>query len=544
MVANERKSKREMDKGIANRVLAIGIDGATFDLLDPWIEAGKLPNIATLISSGVHGRLLSVLPINSVAGWASFATGKNPGKHGLYDFKVRREGSYEWELINGNMLAEATLWDILSAYGKRVEVINFPICYPPQEVDGFMVAGMLSPSTEVNYTYPVELAQELGEYRIDADLASFILGKTTLETYLDEISLVTELRRKATLYLLEKKSWDFFMVVFTGSDRILHFLWGYNDPSHPLYQHSEATSYRARLLNYFRYLDRIIGEVSEAVGEETAKIVLSDHGFGPLVAGFRLNKWLHSAGFLSPVETRHHKAYDLLVKFDRFRLRKRLVPLPVRRELAPRLAIDWDRTLAYAASESAAALFLNLKGREPQGVVEMEEYEEVCQRLTEALLEANDPETGESLVERVHRTREIYWGDRVGQMPDLLLDFKDDKYCIEESFLGFPIMDHTPKRSGTHRINGVFLVSGPNILKGVRMERGGLMDVAPTILHLMGLPIPEEMDGRIIEGIWEKVYPVCYVPASPAPSRRKGTDYSPEEQKEVEERLRGLGYIG
>lgn len=543
-----------MDKGIADRVLVIGIDGATFDLLDPWVEAGELPNIASLIQNGVRGRLSSVLPINSVAGWASFATGMNPGKHGLYDFKVRKEGSYETELVDINMLEKPTLWEILSAYGKRVGVINVPICYPPQETNGFMISGMLAPSTKVTYTYPPELAEEIegrvGGYQMDVDYPRFERGEVTREIFLEEIKRLTDIRRKTILFLMKEYPWDFLLAVFTGTDRMQHFFWGYSDPSHPHYQIEDAKELRVRFKGFFRFLDGVIGEIVANAGEGTVKILVSDHGFGPLYKRFYLNKWLYSLGLLFPrgredLERYRHRAHELLARVDRFDLRRRLLSPRVRGKLRPTTEIDWSRTRAYVASQSDAGIFINLKGREPQGIVqEGEEYEELCRYLSETLLRVLDPETKEPIVERVFRATEVCWGDNVSRLPDLIVRFRDDECQIVESILGPSIIEPARERSGSHRMDGILIVSGPNVRKDVEIEKHSLMDIAPTVLHLFGLPVPEEMDGQVVEEAFSKPYEIQYTSSV---LRKRGKEpgfiYSEEEEREVEKRLRGLGYI-
>lgn len=543
-----------MNKGIADRVLVIGIDGATFDLLDPWIEAGELPNIASLIHNGVRGRLSSVLPINSVAGWASFATGMNPGKHGLYDFKVRKEGSYETELVDINMLEKPTLWEVLSAYGKRVGVINVPICYPPQEVNGFMVSGMLTPNTKVTYTYPPDLAEEIeervGGYQIDVDHPRFERGEIARKIFLKDIEQLTDIRRRTVLFLMREYPWDFLLVVFTGTDRMQHFFWGYNDPSHPLYHVEGAKELRARFKGFFRFVDRVIGEIVANAGEETVKFLVSDHGFGPLRKRFHLNRWLHELGVLTLREetpiTFYEKVSTIIRKLDPRDIRRSLIPFEVRTKLVPQPKVDWALSKAYAAPDSACGVFINLRGREPNGTVDSPgEYEMLQHELAKALLQVRDPETREPIVERIFRASEICWGEKVEKLPDLLIQFSPRGYDIVESLSGPALFEEATRRSGVHTLQGVFIASGPSIIRGSDIERHNLMDVAPTILHLFDLPVPKEMDGRVMEEIFEERREVQLTETVVGKRKTRGDqqNYSLEEQKEIEERLRGLGYL-
>jgi predicted AlkP superfamily phosphohydrolase/phosphomutase len=377
------------------RVLVIGLDGATFKVLEALMDAGELPNLTGASSFGARGLLRSVYPTNSIAAWASFATGKNPGQHGLYDFFVRRRGSYERAVVNASFLEERTLWELLSEAGKREIIVNVPLTYPPFSVKGAMLSGMLSPFKRDVATYPPGLGEEirkaLGEYTVDMGLQPFLRGEASLSQQIECMISVVHKRTETMLYLMSRKAWDFAMLVFTGLDRLQHFIWHHLDPSHTRHVPAEAEAARPAIMAYFRALDEAVGQL-RAAAEPDITFIISDHGFGPLEKRLHLNEWLRREGLLfyrrmasSPLSPRLVRR---LLKLDRFGVR-RLLPRGIRSRYIPeKLAartlsarfgdINWERTKAYGAtlSEQCLGLHINLKGREPNGIVSLgREYE-------------------------------------------------------------------------------------------------------------------------------------------------------------------------
>ena len=542
-----------MSKGINHerRVLVIGLDGATLDLIVPWAARGELPTFSSLMGEGAHGHLKSTMPALTPPAWTSSLTGKNPGKHNIFDFFVHERGSYKKRIVSARDRRSKAVWNILSEYGKKVGVFNVPITYPPEEVNGFMVTGMLTPSLANNFTYPFELKDELLKrvgYRIEKNLGD--LPKENEVDFLKNITETTENKNRALLYLLKKFEWDFFVGVFDALDSLQHFFWKYMDERHPQYQELSTLSFRDAILNHYKQLDRLIAEILGAIEEEGSVIIYSDHGFGPLYKDVFLNNWLEEKGFLK-----------LRWNMQGLRLRllkNTLLPTKIKNPLVKDhfkyskliSAINWKATKSYFFSLSGQAIRLNVKTREPGGMIaEGEEYEHVRDLLIQELQELRDPETGEALVEKVFKREEIYSGDFVENAPDLLLSMKDG-YTLQEGFGKDLIMPATQRhviRSGTHRANGILFMKGKGIRKGVSIESAEVVDIAPTLLYMMGLPVPHEMDGKVLKETFETKYldenPIQYCRET-AYREKANAGFSQAETEEVEKRLRGLGYMG
>ncbi|MCI0527213.1 MAG: alkaline phosphatase family protein, partial [Nitrospira sp.] len=289
-----------------NKVLVIGLDGGTFDLVRPWVAEGKLPNLARLLQSGSYGELQSTFPPMTFPAWTTFMTGKNPGNHGIFDFTERKPGSYEIEFVNAKRRQSKTIWKILSEAGKRVGVVAVPVTYPPEEINGVMICGFDAPGVaskaDSTSMYPSQLYQELqksiGGYIISADIMKYMNEGRPHEA-LPIILKTIERKADTAKYLLQREPWDCFMILFGESDLIGHHYWKYHDPKSPLHDPHEFPECARAVLTVYQTLDRIIGELTALVSEDTVMILMSDHGFGG--AGDKviyLNRWLESVGLL------------------------------------------------------------------------------------------------------------------------------------------------------------------------------------------------------------------------------------------------------
>lgn len=507
---------------MSGKVLVVGLDGATWEIMRPLMEDGRLPNFAHLIEGGVHGNLLSTIPILTPPAWTSLFTGTNPGKHGVFDFFVPQR-DYTRILVNSRHRRSKALWTILSEWNRKVGVVNVPVTYPPERVNGFMITGMLTPGVEKEFTYPRHLKKELLEvvpgYKIDFDERLFH-ARGDRERFLEDILDGTEKSVLAVTHLMKEKAWDFFAVVFMGLDRVQHFWWEYMGAGPPLSKGENAVKHRDVIPEYYRYLDRIMGEMLENIDQETAVMVVSDHGFGPLFKDYYINNWLVEEGLLrckdeaervpkSPVLRR--RTARLLNKCG---LKGVLKPLlkrfrkePSERRPAFVDAVDWSRTKACLYSLSGQYILLNLRGRQRDGVVQPgREYEELRDHIVDGLHKLKDPETGEKIVERAYRREEIYSGPNVESAPDILVLTRRG-YTFQEGFGRGGIVSTARqgvvRRSGDHRREGILVMKGPNIREGVKIEDTEIVDIAPTILCYMGLPRAEDMDGKIVTEAFE-----------------------------------------
>jgi len=549
-----------------SRVLVIGIDGGTFDLIQPWAAAGDLPNLARLMAEGVHGLLESTLPPVTSPAWPTFATGMNPGKHSVFDFiqpMGRTDGRPgQFELVNATAIRAPTLWQILSEADRQVGVVNVPVTYPPTPVNGFIVAGMLSP-VGATFTYPADLLDQytgrMKPYRI-APRVQYKEGNET-EFAADLLDLV-ERRGVYALQLMADYPYDFLMFHFQATDIMQHAFWKYVDPAHLRYDPQAAARFGPALRQVYQRVDGFIGQMLDRLTDDTTIIVMSDHGFGPLHYVVNLNLFLLERGLLqlkrgvwTRIKTGLFRAgltpASLWHVVERVGLQNYVwqVSKSTRNKVVSKFLsfddVDWSRTLAYSIGH-VGQIYVNLKGREPEGIVEPgAEYKTVRQRLIEALRQLCHPQTGQPLVDRVIPGDQVVHGPYASRSPDLhvILDnhraiafplFATDNRIVTRQIRG---------DSGCHRPHGIFIATGPETRSSQTVEGARIQDLAPTILHLMGLPVPDDMDGRVLTEALTTSRPIEHRPAGPGYAEARD-GFSAEETVEVEERLRALGYLG
>lgn len=554
----------EAGPGKRPRVLVIGLDGATFDLLDGWMNRGLMPNLRRLATEGSRAVLRSVMPPVTAPAWTSFATGTRPGKHGIFDFRRRQPEQLARRFISSHDVRCPALWDILADAGLRTGLINVPVTYPLSDRTSFAISDMLTPSTEVQFTNPPTLYEELrpnlGQYIIDAP-PNHLNGRKAIAPFLDALETCTRQRAKYTAHLLKTREWDFAMVVFVGTDRLQHVLWDVLSGAFALYPPTpELQGYKDRAESFMALLDELIGDILSACPDETDVFVVSDHGFGPLLRKFRVNKWLAQQGLLTP-SRRRGKLGRLVASADFLRLRHRAARLFARGRKPGPIPfwrwINWSKTRAYAASITEMGVYVNLQGREPQGIVAPgDEYERIRDQVLEGLRELRHPEGGRPLLTMACRREELFEGPHIDEAPDIVYTLEDGA-CTVDLRLEGPLFERASWRSGTgmHRFGGVLMASGPSIQKGSVLPDVEIIDIAPTILELLQVPPPEHMDGRPVRHMLTEAAQRTAAEVSRAgrqppstpdrPGRELADDgpYSEEDARKVEERLRGLGYL-
>jgi len=276
------------------KIIVIGLDGATFDLLMPWISEGMLPNLGKLVTKGVKGNLQSTFPPFSAVAWSSYITGKNPGKHGVFDFRHPRSVSQSRNFTSSRSLRSQSLWRILSDHGKRVGIVNVPMTYPPEEVNGFIIGNTLTATVNKDLFYPKNIYEDIQfiikNYRLELNWENYDEGNMT--DLLRDISEMIRKKGDIALFCMANYPWDFFNVVFTEIDRIQHFIWRYVDEKHSLYSKDMAKKYYQSIIEYYQLVDSYIGKMMEKADQDTSIFIMSDHGFGPLEKKIYLNKWL------------------------------------------------------------------------------------------------------------------------------------------------------------------------------------------------------------------------------------------------------------
>lgn len=554
------------------RVLVIGLDGATFDLIQPWAEAGYLPTLARLMAEGAHGSLRSTVPPMTGPAWTSFATGVNPGKHRLYDWIAREPDSYRFLPVTALDCQAPTIYSLLSQAGRRVCALNIPMTYPPLPVNGVMVSGLPAPSVKVKITYPDSLLDEInrdvGEYLLYPDPGQ-AYSDSGIDAFLARLYATTDGRVATLDYLRKREDWDFAMVVFNGTDTVSHAMWKFMDKDHPLHDPVKAEKYGNAIRDYYRYVDGKLAGIVDTLDADTTLIVMSDHGFGPFHKFIHVNNWLMQQGFMQVRPSSASKikrglfaagfspmnVYDMMMRFGLGAFKREVVRGQGQGLLKTLFLsfedIDWQRTQAYSLG-NVGQIYLNVAGREPYGCVQPgDEYHRVREDIIARLATLRDPQTNELAVETIYRREELYHGDYFEHAPDIVfLPRRLEYFGFGEYEFGSHKIIESMRRgiSGTHRMNGIFMAYGAAIRPGAAVEGASLVDLAPTILHLMGEAVPQHMDGRVLDEVivaGDRPMPTAAAQARIATEPGQlGGGMSAEDRKILAERLRSLGYVG
>lgn len=556
---------------MAPRISVVGLDGATFRLILPWVKEGKLPILNKMMEEGAWGKLESTIHPLSPQAWASFMTGKNPGKHGIFEFVQHKPNSYDLHYLNGGFVYGKKLWDLLSDEEKMVCVINVPFTYPPHPVNGCLVAGLDAPGPHSEFCYPPELLNELtqkfGEYKLRRNPY-----RAKPETYLSEILEQFDYVLRVSKYLKVRERWDLFMVVFEATDLVQHFYWHYAFPEEFGIEPAENRTLGQAVLSVYEAIDQGLGELFELCDMDETVMVMSDHGFSPCRKIFFMDKWLHEQGYLNYGGTDGgaytltrflHRAFQ---KYVPNQLKDRIISrLPQLRDqmrsYLTTATIDWSKTKAFSLGIDSTNIFINLEGRFPDGIVcRQEEYEELRREIAERLEGLTDPSTGEKIVQNIYRCEDLYHGECLSKAPDLLVTWKDYEYNTRRGYSGggngllgssLEFSDvsgySSLQKSGTHHVDGVFIARGPAVRNRNSFHGARIVDLAPTILYLLGGSVPEDMDGRIIEEIIQDTFleenPVRHGLGRDSCDRTASIHYNESEQEYIRDKLKGLGYI-
>ncbi len=559
---------------MSKRVLFIGLDGSTFDVLDPLMAQGLMPRLQRFIAEGVRSPLETTIPPITPTAWVSFATGTNPGKHGIFEFLVRHKGSGKLPdmPVSSRVRDGLPFWDILGNLGRPAIVTNMPVTYPPKMANGIMVADFLTPRGRTDFTYPESLRQEIeakfGDYQL---YITEVYTPGNVDKILDQLFAELEYKTKVNLYLMNNYSWEIFVTHYWSTDRFQHELWHLLDKSHPFFNQQEYDAHIGRIHEYWRAVDATLGQLFDEVGEETTIFMGSDHGFGPIKKFLCFNVWLLNEGLLvlkGDAMTRIKRAlfrlgltpdlaYRSAMKLGLAHLRlsvgvsNRSKLMKLANALMLSLDdVDWSRTVAFSKG-NYGQIFINLKGREEHGIVEPSaEYERVMADITERLRNLVDPETKQPLIDGIWRREDLYTGAHTDESPDLqflptdmtnkplgTLDLTSNKFIT-------PVYGN----SGDHRMHGIMIGRGAELQQGLRFEGARIIDYAPTILHAAGAEVPADMDGRVMAEIFTAEYmqqnPVRISGASVYESDDMVNVMSEEDSEEIRERLRALGYLG
>jgi predicted AlkP superfamily phosphohydrolase/phosphomutase len=536
-----------------SRLVILGLDGGTFDLMRPWAESGRLPAFAELLERGACGELRSVPNMNTAPAWTTFMTGKNPGKHGVFWFAEQGVDAGTVRFVSAADRHGVSLWRLLSDAGRRVGAVNVPMTYPAEPVNGVLVAGFDAPSTRnPAFTYPdgliAEIERECGTYVLHASV-SHDAATGNHSRVVDEALSAEESRVRAALHLMETRDWDVFMYMIKSTDQVAHHAWQYGAPT------------QEHLLPVYMHADRTLARFLELAGDDRNVIVMSDHGMGwRQPAAEYLNDILGQLGYL-----RRGTSSGAAARWRALRLAKRMGPaargflkrrLPnVYRRFGYQIrfgGLDWEHTRAFS-DNTRSCVWINLEGRNPNGIVPPDERETLAKEIREVLLALVDPATGAPAVEAVWTPEEIYAGPFTDRAPDLQIDWRYERPVSGLAYdgpYGRAVSRGSGKGfmhglSGAHRQMGVLMMDGPAFAGSRRIEGASLQDVTPTILHLSGLPVPDDMDGNVLRSALAEPHasrPVSHVEGA-GDAQGPAATYTDQEAEEIEERLSALGYL-
>lgn len=545
------------------KVVVIGLDGATLSLFEPLAKKGWLPNLAELMNKGCRGQLRSTIPPYTPTAWSSIYTGMNPGKHGVFGFFRENPQTRKRELCNSSTIAAPKIWEILNKNGIRTGLVNLPLTYPPQPIDGYMVTGLMTPPEAKNFTWPSALTDELLTLSEPYVINETVKPKYTL---LKRLSSSNKGRRAACLHLLKNHDCDFLMIVFIAPDRIQHAYWKYLDENNSLYHTPQGEKLRPQIEACYRELDETIGEIISELGDESLVFCVSDHGFQSFNGLFLINNWLANEGCLSfkPNKWFLTISQKILYEICENQLAKNIfvklshhLKKGLSLDSGPRVSlghIDWTKTLAFG---SELSLFINRSGRGANNPSSEEEYLRFRSELVEKLKHVTDSSSpfffntedrcaGMKMESRGHCREDIYEGPYFDMAPDIIPEIGGFSYPIHEmTSLAGSFISNPP--TGTHDMNGLLIAYGKNVLRNREVQGSTLYDIAPTILHSFGIPVPEDMDGKVLLDIFEQGQ--SQIPVEISREANKDTTkahdsvYSQAEAAEMEQQLRDMGYI-
>ena len=453
--------------------MVIGLDCATpKTLFEDFLE--YCPNIKKLMENGVFGRLRSSDPPITIPAWMVMSTGRNPGDLGLYGFRHRKVNSYtDFWVANSRNIIQPKIWDIIAEYGLKCIVVGVPPTFPAQQINGNLITGFITPDTSSNFTYPPELKEEIlnfiEDYEFDVKFRT-----DNKEQLLIDLYKLTRKHFEVVKYLIKNKEWDYCQFVIIGLDRFHHAFWKFYDKNHHKYE--SGNFFESAMKNFYKFLDKQIGEILKLLNEEDIIIIVSDHGAKAMRGCICINMALEKLGLLkfkekSTVKTRLEDA-----------------------------KIDWTNSYAWGWGGYYARVFLNVKGREQNGIIEPEEYEYWREKLIKLLKEIPDAE-GKPMNTKIFKPEDLYQTVR-GDAPDLMVYF-DDLNWRSAGTIGYESMyldeNDTGPDDAVHDYFGIFVISPLNKKIGKQLDTKNILDIAPTILKIFGISVPEDLEGKIIE---------------------------------------------
>jgi predicted AlkP superfamily phosphohydrolase/phosphomutase len=559
------------------KVLVLGLDGATWDVLGPLMSEGQMPNLLKLVAHSSYGGLESTIPPITAPAWFAMATGKSPGRTGIIDFFHRAGESPAFVPLGSNDFVDhGAIWDYLNECGLRTGVLNYPMLYPAYPINGFMVSGLGAPH-DGDICYPGTLRGELdrltGGYQIDLAHAH-PKYENNVGRFLRDVDRLLDGRLAVLEHLIQNTDWDFLFGVISATDFLQHYMWKWWEPDRSEGDQDEARQHRQSFVRFWSKVDAAMGRILGSLPEDGCLILVSDHGFGPTRSTFYTNVWLEAEGFLvrqrssfnrvndtlrylwkSPPVRRAGRCFPRLHTLVRNRVSE-VLRIPgvasldrdafyqgdAQRRLLPG-EIDWARTRAFALRHSSAFGHIYLNRCPDSPVPTCRDLDRTREAIVAGLRESLGRNIDDCAVE-IYRREEIYEGEKLGLLPDVV-------FLIEGGFVSTAFEDRiyksrppVPNKTGAHRRTGVFVAHGPVFKEGVAIEGLRVLDVAPTVLHAFGLPIPLDMDGGAGLAAFADDFRQPMRLGESRPRGRGGSSgVARSDARLVEERLKDLGYI-
>lgn len=531
---------------MTTRTLFIGMDGATFTVLDDLTANGAegpvMPFMASILAKGVRAKLLSTPNPLTPPAWVSLMTGRSPGNHGVFDFIRAEERGNDvfFTLYDSRDVRVETLWSVASRQGKRVVALNFPFTAPPpKDVNGFMVPGFVPWRHLRRNSTPADLYDRLKtipDFNPKELAWDFEQEKQALDHLSDddrEKWVSYHLPREKQWfriadYLLREEAPDLMAVMFDGVDKLQHQAWIFVDPAQ---QRGKLSEYHKRMrklcLDYFRQLDSFIENLVTAAGPDVQVFMASDHGFTATTEIVRINAYLHERGYLKWKDVPDTEAGK-------------------RRADSMFAYLDWESTIAYCRTPSSNGITIRVARNPGDTGISPDDYEAVRARLIRDLEELKDPETGQRIITGIYKREEVFPGAAMQDAPDILLVLRDFGFVSIKNKL--PVVEPRAEAAGTHHPDGVFLAYGPGIESGAVIERRNITDVGATLLYSLGLQVPGDFEGRVAESMFTQQHLLGHpITVGAATNRQikddKAASMAEDEKEKIMAQLQMLGYM-
>jgi len=548
------------------RVFVIGLDGATFEIIKPMAKEGKLPTFSRLMRQAAYGPLRSTIPPITPCAWTSFATGKDPSKHGLYDFTLHQGDPENKKNVNRTFVKAKSLWRILSEAGKRSIVIDVPLTYPPEEINGIVISRVMAPAKK-KCVYPDSLYYTLRRRgflpTIDRKIAQIHAApadnskeelpqekqksagtravkprkilKQKVKRAFRHIVETIERNTALTQWLMSKEDWDFFMIVFMSADHAGHTFW----------------ADQKKIRKVYEELDKAVGKLIAQVDDNTTVFIMSDHGFTSMTYAFNINEWLSRKGLLAKKLAVPYK--ESMVELKRFLKKRRKAAVNLKKkyrlkEFGYRIEADYARSKAYLQSGTCYGIRINLEGRDTTGIVRKQDYEPLRTHLINECKRLRHPASGKKIFSHVLKKEEVYAESPFGLVPapDIFLLTRGMEGMLRGQMRpGAPLFRKASKSYGFHHIDGILFVKGKNIKRGL-IRSAGITDLMPTILHILGVALPSDLDGRVLRQCFKTDSPFAQEAIhfqEPSAVEEENEEFSQVHDGEIKRYLKALGYL-